>query len=266
MAASRQNHLKIGGKASSFAVDRDGSSDLIEQLNLLFRRNLMSVTVDKHGDVALITMDDGKANAVNFDLMLALNDALDKAESDAKAIVLAGREGRFSGGFDLKAMANFKPEDAARLLDRASELLLRLYGGPLPVIGACTGHAIAMGTFILLACDTRVGAEGDFKLGANESATGMKLPVFALELARDRLSSQHLTRAMIQAFIYDSKGAVEAGYLDMLTAPEKVVEQSLAIAGQLTSLSTRAYAYQKAALRKPTLDAIRASIGNHPNL
>ncbi|MEP3224832.1 MAG: crotonase/enoyl-CoA hydratase family protein [Parasphingorhabdus sp.] len=226
----------------------------------------MSITVDIQSDVALITMDDGKANAVNFDLMAALNDTLDQAESDAKAIVLAGREGRFSGGFDLKAMANFKPDDAAVLLDRASELLLRLYGGPLPVVGACTGHAIAMGTFLLLACDTRIGADGDFKLGANESATGMTLPVFALELARDRLSPRHLTRAMIQAFIYNPKGAVDAGYLDMLSAPEKVVEQSLAIAGQLTALSTRAYAYQKTALRKPTLDAIRASIGNHPNL
>ncbi|WP_422344791.1 crotonase/enoyl-CoA hydratase family protein [Parasphingorhabdus sp.] len=226
----------------------------------------MSITVDKQGDIALITMDDGKANAVNFDLMEALNDALDQAESDAKAIVLAGREGRFSGGFDLKAMANFKPDDAVRLLDRASELLLRFYGGPLPVVGACTGHAIAMGTFLLLACDTRIGAEGDFKLGANESATGMKLPVFALELARDRLSASHLTRAMIQAYIYHPKGAVEAGYLDMLTAPEKVVDQALAIAGQLAGLSTKAYAYQKSALRKPTLDAIRASIGNHPNM
>lgn len=226
----------------------------------------MSVTIDKHGDVALITIDDGKANAVNFALMELLNDALDKAEADAKAIVLAGREGRFSGGFDLKAMASFGPDDAARLLDRASELLLRLYGGPLPVVGACTGHAIAMGTFLLLACDTRVGAAGDFKLGANESATGMKLPVFGLELPRDRLHPHHLTRAIIQAYIYNPEEAVEAGYLDMLTAPDKVIDQSIAIAGQLATLSTRAYAYQKAALRKPTLDAIRASIGNHPNL
>lgn len=226
----------------------------------------MSVTVDKHGDVALITIDDGKANAVNFALMEALNDALDNAEANAKAIVLAGRDGRFSGGFDLKAMASFKPDDAARLLDRASELLLRLYGGPLPVVGACTGHAIAMGTFLLLACDTRVGAAGDFKLGANESATGMKLPVFGLELPRDRLHPHHLTKAIIQAYIYNPEEAVEAGYLDMLTAPDNVVDQSVAIAGQLATLSTRAYAYQKAALRKATLDAIRASIGNHPNL
>ena len=168
----------------------------------------MSISVDIQNDVALIRLDDGKANAVNFELMEALNDALDKAQADAKAIVLAGREGRFSGGFDLGMMSNFTRDDSVRLLDRASELVLRLYGGPLPVVAACTGHAMPMGVFLLMSCDTRVGAAGAFKLGANESITGMTLPVFAVELARNPLSPLHQTRAMIQAFIYDPQGAV----------------------------------------------------------
>ena len=226
----------------------------------------MSISVDIQNDVALITMDDGKANVVNFDLMIALNEALDKAEADAKAIVLTGREGRFSGGFDLGMMGSFTRDDSIRLLDRASELVLRLYGGPRPVVAACNGHAIAMGVFLLMSCDTRIGASGDFKLGANESITGMTLPVFAVELARDRLSNFHQTRAMIQAFIYDPKGAVEAGYLDMLVEPDKVVDQAVSVAGQLAKLPGHAYAYQKSAMRKPALDAIRASIGVHPNL
>lgn len=226
----------------------------------------MSITVDIQNDVALITLDDGKANAINFALMEELNAALDETETNAKAIVLAGRTGRFSGGFDLGMMGSFTRDDSVRLLDRASELVLRLYGGPVPVVAACTGHAIAMGVFLLMACDTRIGAAGDFKLGANESVTGMTLPVFAVELARDRLSPRHQTRAMIQAFIYDPKGAVEAGYLDMLVEPDQVVAQAITIAGQLAKLPGHAYAYQKSALRKPALDAIRASIGNHPNL
>jgi enoyl-CoA hydratase len=223
----------------------------------------MSVTTDIQNDIALITMDDGKANAINFDMLAALNDALDQAESSAKAIVLAGRESRFSGGFDLKAFATLGGEGVYKLLDGGAELLLRLYGGPLPVVAACTGHAIAMGTFILHACDTRVGTSGDFKLGANETITGMNLPIFATELARARLNPAHMTRAMVQAFIYDPAGAVEAGYLDMLVAPEKVVATATAIAGQLAALPGSAYAYNKIAMRKGTLDVIRASIGRH---
>jgi enoyl-CoA hydratase len=208
-------------------------------------------------------MDDGKANAINFAMLAALGAALDEAEAGARAIVLAGREGRFSGGFDLGAFASLGAEGVYSLLDGGAELLLRLYGGPLPVVAACTGHAIAMGVFILHACDTRVGASGAFKIGANEAVTGMNLPAFALELSRDRLSPAHLTRAMVQGFIYDPAGAVEAGYLDMVAPPDQVEAVALGIAGQLAALPGASYAWNKQALRRPTLDRIRASLGAH---
>ena len=223
----------------------------------------MSATVEITNDIALIRMDDGKANAINFEMVAALNTALDKAEAEAKAIVLAGRDGRFSGGFDLKAFASLGADGVYELLDAGAELLLRLYGGPLPVVAACTGHAIAMGVFILNACDTRVGAAGEYKIGANEAVTGMQLPIFAMELSRDRLSPAHLTRAMIQGFIYNPEGAVEAGYLDMLAEADKVEAKALAVAGQLAQLPGKAYAWNKKSIRKATLDRIRASLGAH---
>lgn len=223
----------------------------------------MSVSIDIQHDIALIRMDDGKANAINFEMLNGLNQALDTAEAQAKAVVLAGREGRFSGGFDLKAFASFGPDDIVRLLDEGAKLLVRLYGGPLPVVAACTGHAIAMGAFIVNACDTRVGTAGDYKIGANETSNGMNLPVFALELSRDRLNPLHLTRALVQSFIYDPEGAVEAGYLDLLMAQEKVEGKAVAIATQLATLPGPTYAANKSAVRKTTLDRIKASIGAH---
>jgi enoyl-CoA hydratase len=223
----------------------------------------MPATVEIANGIALIRMDDGKANAINFDMIAALNAALDQAETDAKAIVLAGRDGRFSGGFDLNAFASLGADGVYKLLDAGAELLLRLYGGPLPVVAACTGHAIAMGTFILHACDTRVGASGEYKIGANEAITGMNLPIFALELSRDRLNPTHLTRATVQGFIYDPAGAVEAGYLDMTVALEKVEATAIGIAAQLAQLPGGSYAWNKNALRITTLDRIKASIGAH---
>ena len=223
----------------------------------------MSATIQITDDIALIRMDDGKANAINFEMIAALNTALDTAEAGAKAIVLAGREGRFSGGFDLNAFASLGADGVYKLLDAGAELLLRLYGGPLPVVAACTGHAIAMGVFILNACDTRVGTSGEYKIGANEAITGMQLPVFAMELSRDRLSPAHLTRATIQGFIYNPQGAVEAGYLDMLADAGKVEAKALAVAGQLAQLPGKAYAWNKKSVRKATLDRIRVSLGAH---
>ena len=223
----------------------------------------MSATVEITNDIALIRMDDGKANAINFEMVDALNCALDAAEANAKAIVLAGREGRFSGGFDLNAFASLGADGVYKLLDAGAELLLRLYGGPLPVVAACTGHAIAMGVFILHACDTRIGTAGDYKIGANEATTGMNLPVFAMELARDRLNPSHLTRAMIQGFIYNPQSAVEAGYLDLLAEAGEVETKAVAIASQLAQLPAPAYAWNKKSMRKATLDRIRASLGAH---
>ena len=226
----------------------------------------MSATVEISNDIALIRMDDGKANAIDFEMIAALNTALDTAEAGAKSIVLAGRDGRFSGGFDLNAFASLGADGVYKLLDAGAELLLRLYGGPLPVVAACTGHAIAMGVFILNACDTRVGTSGEYKIGANEAITGMNLPIFAMELARDRLSPQHLTRAMVQGFIYGPEGAVEAGYLDMLAEADKVEAKAMAVAGQLAQLPGKAYAWNKMAIRRATLERIRASLGAHHKL
>jgi enoyl-CoA hydratase len=223
----------------------------------------MSATLDIQNDIAFIRMDDGKANVINAVMLEVLNAALDEAEAKAKAIVLAGREGRFSGGFDLQALTGSGPEAAGALLDGGAKLLHRLYGNPLPVVAACTGHAIAMGVFILHACDTRVGASGNYKIGANETTNGMVLPIFALELSSARLNPLHLTKAVVQAFIYDPEGAVEAGYLDMLTNLEQVEAQALAVAGLLSQLPGHAYHGNKLAIRGATLARIKASIGKH---
>jgi enoyl-CoA hydratase len=92
------------------------------------------------------------------------------------------------------------------------------------------------------------------------------LPIFAMELARDRLNPSHLTRAMIQGYIYNPQGAVEAGYLDMLAPADEVEAKALAVAGQLAQLPGLAYAWNKKAIRKTTLDRIKASLGAHHKL
>jgi enoyl-CoA hydratase len=223
----------------------------------------MSATVSYQGDIAIIRMDDGKANVINPAMVASLNGALDEAEAKAKAIVLSGREGRFSGGFDLQALTGSGPEAASELLDLGAKLLIRLYGNRLPVVAACTGHAIAMGVFILHACDTRVGASGAYKIGANETTNGMVLPKFALELSAARLNPMHVTKAVVQAFIYGAEEAVEAGYLDMVVPLEQVEAQAIAIAGLLAQLPGHAYHGNKMAIRGATIERIKASIGRH---
>lgn len=206
--------------------------------------------------VALITMDDGKANALSHAMLAELNEALDRAEKEASAVVLTGREGKFCAGFDLRTM--MAGIDSAReLLRVGAELYLRLYSFPLPVVAACNGHAMAGGALLLLVCDTRIGAEGAFKIGLNEVAISMTLPVLALELARDRLAKRHLTEAVVQARIYSPDGATEAGYLDSIAGPENLAAEAFEQAQALGKLPAKAYAQTKAKLRVATIDHIR---------
>lgn len=186
------------------------------------------VSLDIADDVAVITLDDGKANAVGHPLVDAVHDALDRAENDAKAVVIAGREGRFCAGFDLAVMGGDDADAAKELLRAGAELALRIYLHPQPVVAACTGHALAMGAILLMACDTCVGAEGDFKIGTNEVSIGMQLPRFAVELARDRLSRRHFQTATQYARVYDPMGAADAGYLDRVVPADQVVAEAVA--------------------------------------
>ncbi len=215
---------------------------------------------EQHGDVALIHLDDGKVNALGHDMIDAINRGLDQAEKEARAAIIMGRQGKFSAGFDL---SEFKkgPEATRSLLGKGAQLFFRLFTHPQPLIGACSGHAIAGGAFMLLGCDTRLGAAGDFKIGLNETAIGMTLPVFGIELANARLSKRHLTAAMVQSQMYSPELAVDAGFLDQVVAAEDLKEKSLELAAQLAKLPNDAYVGNKLASREAAIARIKASLG-----
>lgn len=208
------------------------------------------------GRVAVLRLDDGKANAISPTILLAFQNAMDRAEKEAGAVALLGRPGRFSAGFDLSVIRE-SPDAARRLIGSGAELLLRLVESPLPVVAGCTGHALAMGALLLLASDLRIGAQGDFKLGLNEVAIGMTLPLFAVELANERLSRRHRLRSAGMAEIYDPAGAVDAGYLDYLVAADQLEDRVIEEARRLAEAPAQAYAGTKQRLRGETARRIR---------
>ncbi len=220
------------------------------------------VTYSESDGIALVEMDDGKANALSTEMIEQLDAALDRAEADASALVLAGREGRFCAGFDLRAMM-VGPEAARALVERGGELLLRLYGLGLPVVIACTGHALAGGALLAATGDTRIGAQGAFKIGLNEVQNGMPVPILAHELARDRLLPTELVASVVQAKIYDPESAVRAGWLDRVVAPEQVVAEARAEGARLSQLPKAAYAGSKRSLRRSTIEHVRDSLASN---
>ena len=199
--------------------------------------------------VAVVTMDDGKANVFGPDMITTLNNQLDRAADEAKVVLLTGRLGLFSGGFDLRVMRGDDRKAALDLVRAGARLLMRLYGLPQPLVAAATGHAVAMGALCLLAGDYRVGAQGDFRIGLNETAIGMSLPPFAVMIANERLSGRYLARATLGATMFSPEGAKDAGFLDQAVPAEKLREFALDVARPMVELDASAYAATKRGMR-----------------
>jgi enoyl-CoA hydratase len=211
------------------------------------------------GTTAIVTMDDGKANALSYAMIDALLEALARAEREASAMVLTGRPERFCGGFDLKVMMA-GPDSAKQLLRRGSELLMKLYGTPIPLVIACTGHAIAGGALVVLTGDVRIGAAGASRIGLNEVSIGLPVPVLAMELARDRLAPAALPRATLGAQLYGPDEAVAAGYLDAVAPADELAARAAQEAARLGAFSRAAYRATKERLRGKTIAHVTATI------
>jgi enoyl-CoA hydratase len=209
--------------------------------------------------VATISLDDGKVNVMSLQMLDALNEALDRAQWDQAIVVLTGRPGVFSAGFDLPVL-RAGGVASAQMIQRGFQLAERLLSFPFPVVIACSGHALAMGAFLVLSGDHRLGADGPFKIGANEVAIGLTMPRFGVEICRQRLAPAHFHRAVVNAEIYAPDAAVGAGFLDQLVPAQDLMATAQLAAARLRALDMRAHAETKLRARTQALAAIRTAI------
>ncbi len=214
------------------------------------------IQFEEKDDIGIITLNDGKANVFTVERISAINEHLDATE-DAGAVIFTGANGRFSGGFDLNTIRG-NDAGAAELLAAGAEMISRIFMHPRPVISAVNGHAIAMGAFLVLASDLRIGATGDYRMSLPEVAIGMTMPVWAMELARARLSKRYLQRAAVMAEVFVAEDALKAGFLDELIAPDQLMARAMEEATRLKSLQNPFFAGTKQRSRQETIDRIKS--------
>ncbi|WP_159948831.1 crotonase/enoyl-CoA hydratase family protein [Polaribacter septentrionalilitoris] len=208
---------------------------------------------------AIITINNGKANAISHEVIQGLNDGLDKAQQDHKVVILTGQPGIFSAGFDLKVMTK-SPTAAKELVINGSQLSLRMLAFPHPIIIACSGHAIAKGAFLLLSSDYRIGVEGDFKIGLNEVQIGMTMHYAGIAIAKARLSEVYLNRCVNNAEIFNPKQAIAAGFLDVIVPENQLLAKATKAAELFAKLNTKAHAETKLKVRQQHLQDLQKAI------
>lgn len=216
----------------------------------------MSISYTFDGAVAHLRMDDGKANTIKPEFLDGFYDAMNSAERDeAKALVIWGREGMFCAGFDLKALDLPDPEEVAAILQRAGRFILDLWNAPFPTVAAVTGHAVAGGALIAMACDHRVGVSGRFKVGINETRLGLTMPSWGIVVAESAVPNERVGEVLLMGNLYDPAGAVDAGILHrVVDAPGELETAAEEFTSQCLEIPTKAYGVVKRRLHRPATE------------
>ena len=217
------------------------------------------VTYQSEDNFVVITIKNGKVNAISHEVIHGLNRSLDKAQQENKVVILTGQNGIFSAGFDLKVMTK-SSESAKELVIKGSKLSLRMLSFPQPIIVLCSGHAIAKGAFLLLSSDYRIGVAGDFKIGLNEVMIGMTMHHAGIAIAKARLSEVYLNRSVNNAEIYNPKEAIKAGFLDVIVPEKELLSTAIKVAEMFSKLNKKAHFETKLKVRKTHLKDLEKAI------
>ena len=218
---------------------------------------------DRDGGVRILALDRPPANALDEALLGELDTALVAAQYDdaVRAIVLTGTGAFFSGGLDLGAPRRDAAQ-ARALRTVYRDVHVRLLAFPKPTLAQLGGHAIAGGLVLVLGCDYRLGATGEYKLGLNEVAIGASFPRAALEIVRLRLPHPRATELLLGAALYPASQGVRLGVVDELLPPDTLGDTVLRRAARMAAFPREAYAHTKAALVE---DAMRRIMHESPD-
>lgn len=219
---------------------------------------MKKVTYSIEDGIAQITMDDGKANAMNWEFFEEMGNSMDQAENDgAKALVITGRPGFFSGGLDLKLLPTLSTSEMVNFATRFARTMLRVFSFPVPTIAASTGHTIAGGAMLTFACDRRFALDGPYRIQMNETSIGIALPSWMFLIARSAIPSRWRNEALLHARAYNPNEALERGILDAVAQDaDSLAAHVKAATAELLSLNLPAYAASKKNFRQAEIEHV----------
>ena len=224
------------------------------------------VTLSKENDISIIKLDDGKANAFSYDMLSQVNDLLKKVPRDSGALVITGREGLFSGGFDLKTLATGDMEKITKMVQLGYRLLLELFSFDRPIVAAVSGHSIALGLFVTCSADYRIAIDGKYVCQANEVRNNMDIPPQIMEILKARVNKKYFYPAVYHSDTYSVQDSIEVGYIDEVVSEDQFMERVMEKAKELATLPHPFYANTKKTAQDDVRLKIADAIDKYENL
>jgi enoyl-CoA hydratase/carnithine racemase len=224
------------------------------------------VTTD-HGAVRELRQNLPPVNAITPELVAALHDAVTRAPGEgARALVLSGSPGRFSGGLDVPVLVDFDRAAMERLWEDFYRLLLALAASPIPIAAAITGHSPAGGAVLATYCDYRILAEGDFRIGYNEVAVGIPMPIAILRCVARLVGPRQAERLCGAGLLISPQEAHRIGLVDELVPPDRVVERAIEWANGMIALPPNAMSRTRKAAREDLVRLMEEGLATERDL
>jgi enoyl-CoA hydratase len=215
--------------------------------------------IERNGDVAIVRLEAGRANAMNVEFLDRLGALLDEAAS-AKAVVLTGQDKFFAAGLDLPSIIDLDRNRLRGFMGRFDDAMLKVFELPVPVVAAINGHAVAGGYVLALQADLRIAVDRDgVRIGLNEAQLGLGLPPIVVEPLRAQLPKASLSRVAILGELFNPREALAVGLVHDLACEGEVVQKAVFRAQALAALPKAGMAHIKAALRRPVAARVRAN-------
>lgn len=221
-------------------------------------------TLSTQGDISTLTLSHPPANALDLEFMQEILRGIDEAEtSDARALIVTGERNVFSAGADLFRVL----EEGRDYIERAgatmSEVFRRLFVFPKPTVAAINGHAIAGGSVIACACDYRIAAAGDHRIGFSELAVGVPFPAWALEIVRFAVGSRSVRELTLMARTMPPEEGMRLGIVDDVVPADRLKDTAERAARRLARVPAGTYQLTKGALLAPVVERVTRIADEH---
>lgn len=212
--------------------------------------NTLTVTIKD--SLAIITLNRGKSNALNREMVIELTEMLQHIEADPKigGAIITGRENFFSAGLDLIELYNYNEEEAKNFWDLFLHFVAKITAFKKPLVAAINGHSPAGGCIIALACDARVMAEGRYIIGLNEVPVGIIVPNSIFQLYAFWLGKANATRSLLEGKLFNPEEALAIGLVDEVVKPESILTAAERSARKYMAFERHTWSQSKLNIRK----------------
>jgi enoyl-CoA hydratase len=215
------------------------------------------ISREERGDIVVLTMTHGKANALDLELADELQSHLKACDgASPSTIVLTGSGSIFSAGVDLVRVLREDTQYLRRFLPSFSTALMRLFAYPGPVIAAVNGHAVAGGMILASACDYRIAADGTGTIGIPELGVGVPFPTAAIEVLRFALPPPTVQELVYTGHTCPIAEALSRRMVDEIAASDRLMGRAMEVAQQFAAIPTQSFSMTKRLLRQPTIDRV----------